>query len=641
MAEVGNVNLAAYLASKQVTTYRASGSEITTHCWFCSDGNGKGKGKLYLNTDSWLWDCKRCSTKGNRRSLLREFGDTDVVQYVVSEDPSLRRRVITRAVELGAEGLLNNETQLEYLLGRGLTFETIETHQIGYVGKNSSLCRSITLPGHETIPASVFVASGLMSDTGQDWLDGRITIPYYNHGTVVTVRAKDPKAKYFTARGDDVRLYNSDALADADEVIITEGEFDCLILQQTLREAETAGRKVPAVVGIPGAESWPTHFETYFSDIKRVFIALDPDEAGRQATEKLIELLGPKACAVELPMAMPKCDWTEYLRRKTETAPHGGHTWVDVVKLIDMARMLNKRLLSIVDIAMKWENARSRGAGVTFGYSEFDSVVGGVQPGQVVIPLAKAGTGKTVLLANVMHNTCHRRVMTISLEMQGSEIFNLMRRIHFFHNPMATADDMFEDYKRMRIFEENKLTADGAKRLIDEYAEDVGDPPELIIVDYLGYFARGFRGDSYARTGDAVMALKEIAKMADCPILSPHQVNRGADEGKPLALEDARDSGVVEETADFVIGMYRPERAIDSEQADKGSLRMGLLKSRHGHTGANFQFRLSNMSLAIVEERDRKAVNRVEQENAIYAMGTSYEEFRRQAGTRQLQLVVQ
>jgi hypothetical protein len=643
MAEIGEIALPSYLASQNIQTYRASGYEVTAHCFFCSDGNPKAKGKLYFNTESWLWDCKRCGEKGNRKLLLKHFGDTDIITYQVQEDPSLKRKVLARAAEIGAEGLLNNDAMLEYLVGRGLRADTVEQYQLGYVGKNTSLCRAITLPGYERIPASVFVAAGLMTAKGQEWLDGHITIPFQNHGTVVAIRSKDPKAKYFTAAGDEVRLYNSDVLAGADEVVITEGEFDCLVLQQALADAAERGRSVPAVVAISGAQALPAGFEKYFVDARRVFIALDPDEEGRKATEKLMTLLGAKAIAVELPAELPKCDWTEYLRSKTADHPHGGHDWRDVLNLIDDARMSSKQLHSIIEMSMKWHGAQNRGAGVVLGFAEFDAVIGGLQPGQLFVPAAKTGTGKTVFLANVINNTAHRRTLLISLEMQSAEVFNLLRRIHFFHHPASEPQQMLDDYSLLRAYDQNKLTHESMMQLVDEFTDDVGAPPELILVDYLGYYARGFRGaTSYERTGDASMSLKEIAKSCDAPLIAPAQVNRNATEGESFENSDMRDSGVVEETADFLFKLWRPAQSKEmrAQQDMAGDLRGELGKSRHGYQGKQFNFRLSNMSQVIVQSSDAKNVHRIEQENQLFAQGIRYEEYRRSAGQVQLSLVV-
>jgi DnaB-like helicase C terminal domain/Toprim-like len=642
MAEIGEIELTSYLSSHGEHTYRASGYEVTAHCFFCPDGNPKAKGKLYFNTESWLYDCKRCGTRGNRKTLLKHFGDTDLVEYQPHEDPSLKRKVLARAAELGAEGLLNNDAMLDYLTGRGLRAETIERYQLGYVGRNTSLCKSITLPGYERLPLSVFVAAGLMTAKGGEWLDGHITIPFHNHGTVVAIRSKDPKAKYFTAAGDEVRLYNSDVLAGADEVIITEGEFDTLVLQQALSDAAERGRPVPVVVAISGAQALPAGFEKYFVDARRVFVALDPDEEGLKATERICNLIGAKAFPIELPAEMPKCDWTEYLRSKSDDHPHGGHDWRDVMHLIDTARMASKKLHSIVEMAMKWRGAQDRGAGVMLGFSEFDSVIGGLQPGQLFVPAAKTGTGKSVFLANVVHNTAHRRTLLISLEMQSAEVFNLLRRIHFFHNPASNSQQILDDYSLLRAYDQNTLTHESFQLLVEEFIDDVGAPPELILLDYLGYYARGFRGaTSYERTGEAAMSLKAMAKLCDAPMVVPAQVNRQAIEGSTFENSDLRDSGVVEETVDFLFKLYRPAQSKELRHTPdtSGELRGELGKSRHGYAGKIFNFRLSNMSQVIVEARNARDVHRIEQENALFAQGMKYDQYRQGAGQVQLSLV--
>ena len=73
-----------------------------------------------------------------------------------------------------------------------------------------------------------------------------------------------------------------------------------------------------------------------------------------------------------------------------------------------------------------------------------------------------------------------------------------------------------------------------------------------------------------------------------------------------LEADDARDSGVVEETGDFVMSLFRPDQAIGSEDGITGAFNLQLLKSRHGGKGHSANLRFSNLSLAIVDSLDRK-----------------------------------
>jgi hypothetical protein len=243
-------------------------------------------------------------------------------------------------------------------------------------------------------------------------------------------------------------------------------------------------------------------------------------------------------------------------------------------------------------------------------------------------------------LANIANNTRQYRTLFLSLELTAVELFGMLRRIHFFHYPETGINTMSDDYKWLRIVDENRVRQQDMATLVAEYTEDVGAPPELLIVDYLGYYARGFAGGSpYEKTSDAVMALKAEAKHNDLAVIAPHQVSRKGKDGMPLEADDARDSGVVEETGDFVMSLFRPDQAIGSEDAITGAFNIQLLKSRHGGKGHSANLRFSNMSLVIVDSLDRKAANRVDQENTLYQQGYDYEEFRKQQSVHQLQVV--
>jgi hypothetical protein len=80
-------------------------------------------------------------------------------------------------------------------------------------GMTDSLPSSLK-PGGFTI--ADLVATGLRNNSGREFLQGRITIPYCTSGSVVQIRGKDPDGKYVTPPGENVRLYGSDDLRDAE-----------------------------------------------------------------------------------------------------------------------------------------------------------------------------------------------------------------------------------------------------------------------------------------------------------------------------------------------------------------------------------------------------------------------------------------
>ncbi|GAB3863268.1 hypothetical protein GCM10028801_30490 [Nocardioides maradonensis] len=613
-----------YLQEKGVQTWQAAGQEITVNCLFC--GEQKRKGRMYLNVASELWDCKICGAHGNGRQLREHFGDEDTAPSMGAADPMLRRKILEQATQMASEMLMVNDRQIEYLTQkRGISPELIVKHRIGYVPRDFGLSDSLPIRT-ELTNFQALVASGLVTTSGREWANASILIPYTSHGSVVQLRCRTQDGKYLTAAGDDARLFNADALFGADEVLICEGEFDCLRLVSALEESNDRSLDGLAVVALPGAHAWPDGLIEMLSGARKVFIGMDADDTGRKAAIKLRDEIGARARVVTIPT--DGMDWTDWL--------NSGKTWRDLQELLIEADLAGKQMFNARDLAMKWTRRQSEAPGLKLGWPSVDAILRpGLKPGQVMIPLAQTGTGKTCFLSNIAHNLRGKHVLFISLEMTGAEVFEHLRRIHRFHNPSADRDQMLFDYERLMVTERNRIGRGDLQELAREYNEEIGAKPDLIIIDYLQYYARGFQGGSmYDRVGDAIMEVKASAKDIETSVIVPSQVNRKAERGKPLSLDEARDAGTIEETADFVLSLYRPDQV---EQADgsilpqDGNLNAQLLKSRHGGMGKTFNLAFSPMSLAIVDRTfDATGTARVRSEVSLVSQGLHYEDYRKQ-----------
>jgi DNA primase len=154
----------------------------------------------------------------------------------------------------------------QYLLGRGLTQETVRTHRLGVVAD--------PMPGHESFR-------------------GMIAIPFLMRGKPVGIRFRNlgEGAKYLQPSGSRIGVYNVDAIHDAAHVLhITEGEFDAMILQQ-------AG--LPAV-GFPGASTFRGHHGRMLAGFNRLWVWGDPDAAGAEFIQKITNRLPRSARGVKL-----------------------------------------------------------------------------------------------------------------------------------------------------------------------------------------------------------------------------------------------------------------------------------------------------------------------------------------------------
>lgn len=644
-----------YLASKGLRGKPASGgTELTYPCFFeCAEPPDSRKRKLYLQVGDGFYNCKVCGAYGGSYMLQKHFGDEP--RQGTNDDGYTRRRILDAAVEAGQTMLDNNDDVLLYLVEeRGLTYETIKTRKIGFVAGGWSLTG--VLP--EGITREQVKGSGLVhrdgAQTGKDFFYRHILIPYLSHGHCIQMRGRiwgeSSGGKYMTGPGDEPRLFNGDRLEGAEDVIITEGEFDGMILEQELRSSTEERAHKIAVVSLAGTHAIPSEFDAVLANAKRIYVGFDSDEAGRRAAEKMKERIGTRARILDLPsIDGRKCDWTEYLLPKQESVdfrvrhPYAGHTWKDVLRLLSTAA--GKRVFSMAEAGESFRTYRENNDGLKTGFTGLDeTILPGLLPGQVVVVLAKTGTGKTVFLCNLCYNMRAHRILLLSLEMMREEVYDRLRRIYLFHHPEATDAIVESELSNIYICDENRVGEKDLDVLVSEFAVETGHSPDIVMVDYLGYFARGARGNSpYEKVSNAVMALKAAAKAGRYVAISPSQVSRVAKEGKPIDLDGARDAGAVEETADFLLALFRPDDAlqadiIDPNQKPSGKVRCALLKSRHGGKGKIFTFQMDMLSLVMVDELT-PAARKADEHNNLAWRGLTWDDMRaRETAPRQLSL---
>ena len=616
-----------YLTSKGYRGRHSTGSEVAYPCFFdCAEPSDSRKRKLYVNAETGLYSCKVCVSEGNGVTLMRHFGD----EPEADNAPSIGRRseVLEEATAAGERMLSNNDDVLLYLLGprRRLSPETVIERRLGYAPKQWPLSKQ--LPEAKGFKRQDLIAAGIVAE-GQygdyEYYQDRVLIPYIENGRVVQLRGKDIFGRYYTPVGDAVYLYNADSLKGATEAVIVEGEFDAMMLADLLSTSTDDRIRSMAVIGLAGTGALPDDFDSRMSNLKRVFIATDPDEPGRKAAEKLMERLDNRGYVMEWPAdLLARCyvdghkdkdiDWTLWIGRYHATVEEVG----------DLLRVRG-RLASVREALNRYRMRPT--TGTKMGFAGLDSaILPGLLPGQVVCFLAKTGVGKTVILCNLAYNLRHKNVLFITLEMTAEEIWVRLARIYRFYEPYASDDTIAAAYASLRICDANRLTEADFANLMDEYVESVGAKPELVFVDYLGYYARGRKGGSqYEKVTDAVMQLKAEAKHHQVIIVTPSQVNRMAKDGKPLEADDARDSGAIEESVDFLFGAWRPDDSLDANGGlPNGKLFFKILKSRHGNRDRTFLMQMGLMSLVVVDDTGPHADKAHAESTAVFT-GKTYD----------------
>lgn len=598
---MSTIDLEAYLTEKGAQVKR-SGSQIHTHCMFCHE-DSSGRGRLYFDDSSdetrGLYHCKLCDERGNIHTLRKHFGDPPL------DDGRSQRVDVSRKILNAANQFYHQQLMPEHRswlkTNRGLTDEIIDRFKFGSA-KADGLGAHLHALGYSL---EDMTATGLVRADKKDFLTNCVTIPYMVAGSTVQIRGKQVGAKYLTPPGQPARMFNTDAVWGAAEVVITEGEFDAITLTQLGFNA----------VAVPGASSWQDAWTAYFEDATRVFIMYDPDEHGQKGRLKVEEALGGRAKNVVLPV--PDGEAAKNVDANWLVAAlHWGTQ--DFKNILEDSIWANSLLLSPRDAFAEWESVQGQD-GFKLGFEILDNLLKpGLMPGQVMVPLAKTNSGKSIILLNFAQRATmiqpDAKILLISLEQTRGDWFERVRRIWNFYNLECDPADVnrksleyWDD--RIRLVDKNRVTPEEMATILVEYEEQMGQKPDLVMVDYLGYWARSFKArDRYEQVADAIMELKAIAKDFRIPIIAPHQVNRSAEFGEEFSIDQARDSGVIEETADFALSLWNADSLKGREDENRtGTLNLGIGKSRHGGKGQKVKLQFGYMTLTIMEHQDKLA----------------------------------
>ena len=250
--------------------------------------------------------------------------------------------------------------------------------------------------------------------------------------------------------------------------------------------------------------------------------------------------------------------------------------------------------------------------GIPSGFTKLDRLTNGWQKSDLVIIAARPSMGKTAFVLSMARNVAvdHNRAVAIfSLEMSSMQLVNrlIVSETELPSNRIRNgklADFEWEqlDYKIKKLVEAPVFIDDTpaisifelrakARRLKRQFNI------ELLIIDYLQLMTGtpDTRGNREQEVSTISRALKGIAKELDIPVIALSQLNRSVEirsGTKRPQLSDLRESGAIEQDADMVIFIHRPEKYGLLEDENGNSLRgiaeIILAKHRNGPIGDIF-----------------------------------------------------
>ncbi|NBU46733.1 MAG: replicative DNA helicase [Flavobacteriales bacterium] len=246
-------------------------------------------------------------------------------------------------------------------------------------------------------------------------------------------------------------------------------------------------------------------------------------------------------------------------------------------------------------------------SGVPTGFFELDKITSGWQRSDMVVLAARPGMGKTAFVLSMARNTAvdyGMGVAIFSLEMSSVQLVKRLiasesrlsaeklrkgdlkdyefQQLHSRISKLATAPIFIDDTPGISIFDFRAK----CRRLKAQHNID------LIIIDYLQLMsAKDGKGGGNREQEISTISrsIKEIAKELNVPIIALAQLSRSVEQrggDKRPQLSDLRESGAIEQDADIVSFIYRPEYygliKDDDGNANQGVGEIIIAKHRNG-----------------------------------------------------------
>ncbi len=255
-------------------------------------------------------------------------------------------------------------------------------------------------------------------------------------------------------------------------------------------------------------------------------------------------------------------------------------------------------------------------SGVPSGFTELDRITSGFQNSDLIIIAARPGMGKTSFVLSLARNVAvdfEKPLAFFSLEMSATQIVMRLISSETGFGSEKLRKGKLEDYEweqldhQIKRLEKAPIFIDDtpslsilefrakARRLKSKHGV------QLIVIDYLQLMTVSDRGMNREQEISQISrSLKAIAKELNIPIIALAQLSRDVEKrggAKIPQLSDLRESGAIEQDADIVMFIYRPEY-YNLDQDEKGNSTKGVAEV---HIGKHRNGALGNLQLQFVD----------------------------------------
>ncbi|AZZ65225.1 replicative DNA helicase [Metamycoplasma phocicerebrale] len=251
---------------------------------------------------------------------------------------------------------------------------------------------------------------------------------------------------------------------------------------------------------------------------------------------------------------------------------------IDISEINSSYDQIGQTASSILNRILKRENNDEIGVGLSLGFPELDDLLLGINKGDLVIIGARPAMGKTAFALNIVNNVAkkNKTVLFFSLEMSNAQLVQRMMSIESLvpikklKNKNITVNDQntliqtVEQMKNWKVYlnERSTSTISDIITACKRFANN--NKVDLVVIDYLQLISTSSNRSQESRQIEIATisrSLKQLARDIDCPVIALSQLSRNLEkrEDKTPIMSDLRESGGIEQDADRVIFLHRPE----------------------------------------------------------------------------------
>lgn len=280
----------------------------------------------------------------------------------------------------------------------------------------------------------------------------------------------------------------------------------------------------------------------------------------------------------------------------------------------ESAEEIQFRVLDEIEEAYKKGNGQGYITGIKTGYTKFDYATNGFKRKQYYVIGARPSVGKSAFSFSILDSMDDKyKTLYIQLDMTKESMIKRMLSMktgiaNRLLNRGKLSDNDWEKLarygtpkKNLYIEDKANTTTNDIRNLVRKYKVQQG--LDILIIDHLGKIKPTGKGSTYELTTKVSQELKEIAKEFDIVLIVLCQLSRAVEgriNKRPL-LSDLRDTGAIEQDADFIAMLYRDgyyQAREKGETITNDILEVSVQKNRDGLVGTiEFDFNLETQKI--------------------------------------------